>query len=159
MSKFTTTCSHCFKQIDVLEEQRDKWIECSFCKKEFIAKGGRAKPQIPIQKELLKTSSNQLIPDGYNTAMFYVKFLKICGGIIIALGVVTGIITASSLPEYAGDGPRVLWFIMNVIGGILFALPCFVFAAFLNLFCGLAKNTAYLVHLNETQCELLNREG
>jgi len=155
MSEFATVCPHCRENLDVPDENNGKLMKCPFCNKRVVPR----KTQPKVSNTFSKLMPTQPIPDDYHTAIFYVTLLKVVGLILVILGIVTGVITASSVPEFVGDGSRILGFFVNVIGGILLALPCFVSAVFLNLFCGMAKNTAYLVALNEKVCESQNREG
>ena len=157
MSVLSTICPFCQHEFFV-DEKLDKWsVDCPACKKGFIAQMSRheeeKKSRVGVIKEQITEQPTQFsarkeglveaqIPDGYHTAMFYVRFLQVVGWIVIISGIVFGLVIGSKGDRYS-DNFNVLNFIISAIGGILLALPYFIFAAFLHLFCGLSKNTAY----------------
>ena len=137
MNEFRTFCPHCQAQLAVPVEYAGQQVKCATCNKTFMAQKTAFKKQTPPKP----------IPDGYDTAMWDVGFLKVVGCIGIVFGVLVGIFL-SDLSETLAVG--------CAIAGVLLALPWFISAAFLNLFCGIAKSTAYTAVLLEY--ELQNRE-
>ena len=183
MNVFKIFCPHCNLKLDIPNEYAGEEVRCPDCNKCFVAKRPVVQNTTLQKSNSTMPPSDlyKPIPDGYNLAMGYVVFLKVFGWISIIVGVVTGIVrvvgmvraaevvraaAAERALRYGYESTTVtigggvptfldygLSFIVCVIAGILMALSFFIIAAFLSLFCGMAKNTAYMTVLMERQQE------
>jgi len=170
LDEYTIFCPYCAQKLNVPTEFNGQVAECPACNKEFTVSPPPQKNTPPLQEKKYNFSSsehrvkNMLLPskptpDGYSWAMGFVALLKIIGFITIIAGVIGGIQFSVKGFQLLGelgleqDAMASLGVIAGAIGiaivGFILSLFWFICAAFLNLFCGMAKDSAYMVTLKE----------
>ena len=173
MNMYAVFCPHCKQKLDVPFEYSGRIVECPACNKAFTAsqphtttsiikQGEPPRKQMdapvmtfttPLNSHDIQNRKNLLLinkkqsPDGYSWAMFFVWLLYILAGLAMLVGIALIMLSIiKQNPFYFVPG------ITSLISGIFgMVLP-----AFLNLFCGMAKNISYLVAMKEI--DIINRD-